>query len=197
MVKDALSYGEIDIFASPWSPPAYMKTNGQMNKGGKLKEEYRELWSEFYVKFIEAYKNEGITISGVTVQNEPKATQTWDSCVYTKEEESDFVKNYLGKKMKDIGVSVMFWDHNKERMIERAEAMLADGENDKYMRSLICSNMGNLGIKLDPVKNNSTEDAVILSTDDSKIKVLKLATNEELVIARDTKNIVSKMEARK
>jgi acetate kinase len=71
------------------------------------------------------------------------------------------------------------------------------GENDKYMRSLICSNMGNLGIKLDPVKNQSTEDAVILSTDDSKIKVLKLATNEELVIARDTKDIVEKLEARK
>ena len=60
------------------------------------------------------------------------------------------------------------------------------GENDKYMRSLICSNMGNLGIKLDPVKNEKTDDAVILSTDDSKIKVLKLATNEELVIARET-----------
>ena len=70
------------------------------------------------------------------------------------------------------------------------------GENDKYMRSLICSNMGNLGIKLDPVKNSSTEDAVILSTDDSKIKVLKLATNEELVIARDTKSIVQKALAR-
>ena len=57
--------------------------------------------------------------------------------------------------------------------------------------------MGNLGIKLDPVKNNSTEDAVILSTDDSKIKVLKLATNEELVIARDTKNLVEKFVNRK
>ncbi len=56
--------------------------------------------------------------------------------------------------------------------------------------------MGNLGIKLDPVKNSSTEDAVILSTDDSKIKVLKLATNEELVIARDTKSIVQKALAR-
>ena len=70
------------------------------------------------------------------------------------------------------------------------------GENDKYMRSLICSNMGNLGIKLDPAKNEKTDDAVILSTDDSKIKVLKLATNEELVIARDTKSIVEKLEAR-
>ena len=56
--------------------------------------------------------------------------------------------------------------------------------------------MGNLGIKLDPIKNEKTDDAVILSTDDSKIKVLKLATNEELVIARDTKSIVEKAEAR-
>jgi len=136
MIKDALKYGEIDIFASPWSPPAYMKTNGQMNKGGKLKDEYREIWSEFYVKFIESYKNEGIDIFGVTVQNEPKATQTWDSCVYTAEEESDFVKNYLGKKMKKLGKKVMFWDHNKERMIERAEAMLSDGKNDEYIDAI-------------------------------------------------------------
>ena len=61
------------------------------------------------------------------------------------------------------------------------------GENDKLMRELICKNMGNMGVKLDPAKNNQKGDAVILSTDDSKIKVLKLATNEELVIARDTK----------
>lgn len=133
MIKDALSYGDIDIFASPWSPPAYMKTNGQMNQGGKLKEEYFELWSEFYVKFIESYKNEGIDLFGVTVQNEPKATQAWDSCVYTAEEERDFVKNYLGKKMQKIGKSIMFWDHNKERMVERAKIMLGDRESAKYI----------------------------------------------------------------
>jgi acetate kinase len=67
------------------------------------------------------------------------------------------------------------------------------GENDKYMRQLICNNMGNLGIKLDPNKNDLKDDAVILSTDDSKIKVIKLATNEELVIARDTKKLVDRM----
>ena len=57
----------------------------------------------------------------ITVQNEPKAVQKWDSCVYTAEEERDFVKNYLGKKMKDIGVKILFWDHNKERIIDRAQ----------------------------------------------------------------------------
>jgi acetate kinase len=71
------------------------------------------------------------------------------------------------------------------------------GENDKYMRQLICNNMGNLGIKLDPHKNDLKDDAVILSTDDSTIKVIKLATNEELVIARDTKKLVERMNNRK
>lgn len=121
MIKDAMKYGEIDMFASPWSPPAYMKTTGQMNLGGKLKEEYFDLWAEYYVKFIQAYENEGIKIGMITVQNEPKAVQKWDSCVYTAEEERDFVKNYLGKKMKDIGVKILFWDHNKERIIDRAQ----------------------------------------------------------------------------
>lgn len=133
MIKDALKYGDIQIFASPWSPPAYMKTNGEMNHGGKLKEEYFELWSDFYVKFIEEYKKAGIDIWGISVQNEPKATQRWDSCVYTAEEERDFVKNYLGAKMERMGVKILFWDHNKERVIDRAEVMLNDKESEKYI----------------------------------------------------------------
>lgn len=133
MIKDAMKYNEIDCFVSPWSPPAFMKTNGKMNEGGKLKEEYYEAWSEHFVKFIKAYKDNGIDISVVSVQNEPKATQTWDSCVYTAEEERDFVKNYLGKKMKDIGVKILFWDHNKERVVERAKVVLGDRETSDYI----------------------------------------------------------------
>ncbi len=133
MIKDAMKYNKISLFASPWSPPPYMKTNGQMNGGGKLKEEYFELWSQYYVKFIEEYKKRGIDIGMISVQNEPAATQTWDSCVYTAEEERDFVKNYLGKKMNDIGVRILFWDHNKERIIERARVILEDADATKYI----------------------------------------------------------------
>lgn len=136
MIKDAMKYNDIEIFASPWSPPAFMKTNGEMNNGGKLKSEYFENWADFYVKFIEEYKKEGIDIWGITVQNEPKATQIWDSCVYTAEEERDFVKNYLGEKMKKIGVKIMFWDHNKERVIDRAKVMLDDKDAEKYIYGL-------------------------------------------------------------
>lgn len=136
MIKEAQKYGDIKIMASPWSPPAYMKTTGRMNEGGKLKEEYYDLWAEYYIKFIEAYKNEGIDIWAITVQNEPNAVQKWDSCVYTKEEERDFVKNYLGKRMDKLGVKVMFWDHNKERIIERSRTMLEDPDCAKYIYGL-------------------------------------------------------------
>jgi len=136
MVRDAMKYGELQLFMSPWSPPAYMKTNGNMNHGGKLKPEYRELWAKCYTKFIEAYRKEGIDIWGVSVQNEPKATQKWDSCIYTAEEERDFVKKYLGKKMDELGVKILFWDHNKERVMDRAMVMLSDEEAAKYIYGL-------------------------------------------------------------
>ncbi len=124
MIKAAIKYNDIDIMVSPWSPPPYMKTNGQMNEGGKLKKEYYELWSHFYVKFIEKYRAEGISVNRITVQNEPKAVQTWDSCVYTADEEAELVKNYLGEKMKNIGVGILFWDHNKERIYDRSKPMM-------------------------------------------------------------------------
>ena len=86
----------IKLLASPWSPPAWMKTTGRMNDGGKLRPEYRRAWARCYVRFIEAYEAEGVPIWGVSVQNEPVATQRWDSCLYTAEEERDFVRDYLG-----------------------------------------------------------------------------------------------------
>ena len=89
MIKDAMAVegANFKLFASPWSPPAWMKTNGQMNYGGQLKPECRDVWALYYAKYIKAYAKEGIAIWGLTVQNEPAATQTWDSCIYSAEEE--------------------------------------------------------------------------------------------------------------
>ncbi len=66
------------------------------------------------------------------------------------------------------------------------------GENDVNMRELICTDLGNLGIKLDIIKNKVRGKETIVSTDDSKVKLLLIPTNEELMIARDTYNIVKK-----
>ena len=68
------------------------------------------------------------------------------------------------------------------------------GENDIYMREVICQELGNLGIKLDVVKNKVRGKETIISTDDAKVKLLLIPTNEELMIARDTLNIVSKLK---
>ena len=138
MIKEAQALSDLSFFASPWSPPAYMKTSGRMNQGGSLKKEYYELWSQYFVKFIEEYKKNGINISAVTVQNEPATAPRWESCVYTPEEEACFVKNHLGKKMRDMGVKVMFWDHNRTWLLDRALAVLADKEAAEYIDAVAC-----------------------------------------------------------
>ena len=137
-IKEALAEtgGDITLFASPWSPPAWMKTNNNMLHGGKLKAEYRQTWANYYVKFINAYKKQGIDIWGLTVQNEPMATQTWESCIFTGQDEHDFVKNYLGPTLEKSGMSdikLMVWDHNRGIMYQRAAAVLEDPQAAKYV----------------------------------------------------------------
>src|SRR5690242_7166897 len=100
----AATGGRLTLFASPWSPPAFMKTNNDILHGGKLKPEFYQSWANYYTKFIKAYEREGIPIWGITIQNEPMATQTWESCIYTGEEERDFLKNFLGPTMKRAGL---------------------------------------------------------------------------------------------
>ena len=133
----AAARGEgITFFVTPWSPPPWMKTNGKMNNGGKLRPECRQVWAEHYVRFIRAYEEAGVPVWGLTVQNEPAATQTWDSCVYTAEEERDFVRDYLGPTLERAGlgrVKIMVWDHNRDEMVQRARVAYSDPEASKYI----------------------------------------------------------------
>ena len=131
LIKQAMELSGAEDFAllvSPWSPPAYMKTNGEMNHGGKLKEECRRLWADYYVKYLQELLREGIPVKYLTVQNEPEAVQTWDSCIYTAEEEGWFVSDYLASALKEAGldgIQIFIWDHNKENMYDRARDSFA------------------------------------------------------------------------
>lgn len=111
--------GEITLLASPWSPPPFMKDNGDY-RGGKLKREYYAVWAKYIAHYIKAYAEKGIKISAVTVQNELRHAQVWESCVYTKEEELLFAGEYLAKELKPFGVKIYVYDHCKERVFERA-----------------------------------------------------------------------------
>ncbi len=119
----------ISIMLSPWSPPPFMKTNGEKNHGGKLKEEYRDLWAEYFCRYIKEYHNRGIQIKRISIQNEPAAVQTWDSCVYTAKEEKEFLRDFLYPALKRHGLGdleIYIWDHNKERALERAMEIIEE-----------------------------------------------------------------------
>lgn len=119
-IKQAMAAagGELTLYASPWSPPGWMKTNHDVLHGGHLLPQFRQPWADHYVKFVQAYQKAGIPIWGLTVQNEEMATQTWESCVYTAEEERDFVKGFLGPTLlkNNLGnLKLMAWDHSTLR----------------------------------------------------------------------------------
>ena len=128
--------GKLFLYASPWSPPAFMKTNNNVLQGGKLKSGYYQSWANYYTKFIREYEKDGIPIWGITIQNEPMATQKWESCVYTGEEERDFLKNNLGPTMEKAGYGnkkIIGWDHNRDLIYQRASTLLNDPEAAKYL----------------------------------------------------------------
>ncbi|MDD3206485.1 MAG: glycoside hydrolase family 30 beta sandwich domain-containing protein [Lachnospiraceae bacterium] len=128
----------IEIMLTPWSPPAFMKTNGERNNGGKLKDEFREFWANYICRYIEEFRARGYKVTRLSVQNEPKAKQIWDSCEFTAEEEKSFLRDYLYPTMQKrnlADVELFVWDHNKERLYERARDII-DADTDKMIAGI-------------------------------------------------------------
>jgi len=132
----AAAGGTLPMFVSPWSPPAWMKENNDVLHGGKLLPKYAQAWANHYVKFIKTYESMGMPIWGLSVQNEPMAKQKWESCLYTAEDERDFVKKYLGPTLQKNGLGdkkLICWDHNRDLIYQRATTLLSDPEAAKYI----------------------------------------------------------------
>ena len=132
----AAAGGRLTLYASPWSPPAFMKDNNDMLRGGKLKPEFYQAWANYYAKFIKAYEREGVPVWGISIQNEPMATQRWESFIYTAEEERDFLKSYLGPTLRREGLGdkkIIAWDHNRDLIYQRASTILSDPEAARYV----------------------------------------------------------------
>jgi len=115
MLKEILAINPgLKIMASPWSPPAWMKTNGSMI-GGKLRPDCYAVYAEYLIKYIQAYAAEGITIHSLTVQNEPEySTAAYPCMEMTAEEQKIFIRDYLGPKMQALGLKteIVLFDHN-------------------------------------------------------------------------------------
>jgi glucosylceramidase len=127
---------KVSLLVSPWSPPGWMKTNGQMNHGGSLKKEFYPVWAKYFVRFLDQLKKEDIDVFAVSIQNEPAAVQIWDSCIYSAEEEADFALNHLGPALKASNhqdIKVLIWDHNRDIIQERVRPILKDPKAKEYI----------------------------------------------------------------
>lgn len=137
MIKEAMAISEdgFKIISSPWTAPPWMKDNKHW-VGGKLLPEYYDSWALFFSKYITAYKNEGIGIWGVTVENEPLGNgNNWESMHFSAEEMVDFVKNHLGPKLEADGqdAKILAYDQNRgDELIEWAKVIYNDESSSKY-----------------------------------------------------------------
>ena len=124
---------EIKILGSPWSPPVWMKDNGD-TRGGSLKEEYYPAYARYFVKYIEAMAAEGITIDAITIQNEPLHPGNNPSLLMKAEAQKEFIKNHLGPIFEEnnIKTKIILYDHNADRP-DFPISILDDPEAAKYI----------------------------------------------------------------
>lgn len=123
----------IKIMGSPWSAPAWMKTNNNI-RGGALKKECYDVYARYLVKYIQSIKKEGITLDAITIQNEPLNSKNTPSMQWFWAEQAEFIKNNLGPAFKKEGITskIILFDHNCDR-IDYPLAMLNDSEVARYV----------------------------------------------------------------
>ena len=112
LIQDILKIKKINLIASPWSPPKMYKAFPTLYLGTKLKKRYYDLYSKYIEKWLDEYQKLGIIINYITMQNEPFARQPWESCVFSLEEQKEFLYHFLLPKMGEA--KVLLWDHNKD-----------------------------------------------------------------------------------
>ena len=125
MLKQVLKQKDLKILASPWSPPSCLKTTHMTRFGGHLKPWSYRRYAEYLRKWLDAYAKEGIKVDYLSPQNEPKATQKWESCRYSFRALRRLSYQYLA----NLGPQLLLWDHNKRRLDEVADRLF----NGKYV----------------------------------------------------------------
>ncbi|XP_071785392.1 lysosomal acid glucosylceramidase-like [Asterias amurensis] len=142
-----MSPRELKLIASPWSAPAWMKTNGKMAGGGSLIGQpgglVYQTWALYFVKFLEAYKKNDISIWGVTTQNEPSAGSMpfyqWQSMSMPAAIMRDFVKRDLGPTLHDHGyqdLHIITHDDNTPSLLSESQVIYQDEEAAKYLSGM-------------------------------------------------------------
>lgn len=122
------------FYASPWSPPAWMKSSGKLGAGSLLPE-YHEAYAHYLLKFIQAYAAEGVPIYAITVQNEPQHTDSrYPTTRWNAGEQLEFIRDHLGPLFTKhaIETRIWCWDHNWNK-VEFPETILSDAQAAQYV----------------------------------------------------------------
>ena len=117
VLKEILAINpKIKLLGSPWSPPAWMKTN-EATKGGSLKPEYYGAYAQYFVKYLQGMKAQGITLDAITVQNEPLHPGNNPSLLMTAEPQAAFIGRHLGPAFQKAGLKtkIICYDHNADK----------------------------------------------------------------------------------
>ncbi|WP_026899286.1 glycoside hydrolase family 30 protein [Daejeonella oryzae] len=124
---------DIKIMGSPWTAPAWMKTNGSFI-GGKLKPEYYTVYANYLVKYILEMKKEGIIIDAITPQNEPLHGGNNPSMLMLANEQAAFIKDHLGPAFEaaTIKTKIIIYDHNADKP-DYPISVLNDPQAKKYI----------------------------------------------------------------
>src|SRR5580704_5923979 len=129
---------DLFLFSSPWSPPGWMKAGGSM-LGGSMRQKYFDSYAHYFLKFLQAYASEGVSIQAGTSQNEVDTDQDgrMPACLWGQEYEIGFVKNHLGPLLKANNIPTEIWllDHNYN-LWGRAICELDDPELRKYANAI-------------------------------------------------------------
>ncbi|WP_163192298.1 glycoside hydrolase family 30 beta sandwich domain-containing protein [Clostridium thermarum] len=126
--------GRIKIFATPWSPPAWMRSNRGLNgDGGYLRPEAYDTYADYFVKYIKAYAAMGTPVYAVTVQNEPMYAPAYPGMIMSTNDQIGFIKDYLGPRFAQNGIStkILAYDHNYNNL-SFAQTVLSSGA-DQYL----------------------------------------------------------------
>ena len=171
----------LELMLTPWSPPTFMKSNGERCHGGKLLKQYYRRWAQYICRYVQEFVRRGYFVRRISVQNEPKATQTWDSCVFTPEEEKEFLRDHLYgelQRQRLENIEIFVWDHNKERVYERAKALL-DAKTDKMIAGIAFHwYTGDHFEQLQMIRDRYPDKTLILS--ESCLEYCKYGSDERL-----------------
>ena len=149
MIEEALSINpDLRIVASAWTAPAWMKDIGTwyiqgseednwQGTGGSLKYEHIADYADYLIRYLQAYRNEGVDIWGITPVNEPHGNNgQWESMNFSAESQGRFIRKHLGPRMRESGfddVRLLIYDQNRDGMEHWADVILSDEKTNPYV----------------------------------------------------------------